>query len=119
MSAYKIPIRRGNVYGRPVTFMLGDRVTIPNHPTEKAIAESFQVEIHDLHRHCRGQLVDDARTALYQLLSEADWTHAEIGTFVNRNRGTVYHGIHASRDREETDAKYREKLNAARKALRP
>lgn len=119
MSAYRIPIRRGPVYGRPVTLMLGGYITIPKHPAESAIAVAFQVEISDLHRHCRGQVVDDARTALYHVLSERGWTHAEIAALVNRDRGAIYHGIHASRDREETDPQYRGKLNAARAALRP
>lgn len=114
-----IPIRRGQVYGRPVTLMLGGFITIPKHPAESAIARSFQVEIADIHRHCRSALATDARLGLYQLLNESGWTNAEIAKLVNRDRGAVYHGIRASRDREETDPQYREKLNAARAELRP
>lgn len=100
--------------------MLGRYVLVPlQHPIEKAVSDAFGVSSMDLHQHHRGVRLDDARSALYRLLHEAQWSRSEIGRFVGgRNHKTICCGLEHSQNMEETDPEYRAKIQTAREQLK-
>lgn len=117
MSAYSIPIRRGRITGSVDLNLSGYRVRFL-HPVDEAVANTFQVSIEDIYRHCRGKNVDDARRAIMVLRKEHDKVgDIRLGQQLGRDHGSVWYARRRSRDLEQTDPCYREKLNATRKAL--
>lgn len=117
MSAHRVPIHQGRITS-PVTLMLGRYVNTPRHPVELAVAQVFNVHPDDMHRHCRGMVIDDARRAAMALMLEYDRIGlGEVGRHFERDHTAVLNAKHRSRALEQTDPRYRAKLNAARAAL--
>lgn len=118
MSArYLIPIRRGRITGSVDLNLSGYRVRFL-HPVDEAVVRMFRVPIEDIYDHCRGKDVDDARTALIVLRKEYSGAgDIRLGQQIGRDHGSIWHARRRSRDLEQTDPCYRDKLNATRKAL--
>lgn len=117
MSASVIPITPGQIKS-PSTLNLSGYVHVHHHPVEQTVAAICQVRQDDLHLHCRGSKVDDARLIAMLVMAEYErWSKRDVARYFGRTISAVHRSHERAKALEETDSRFRSKLHASRAAL--
>lgn len=115
MSAH-VPIVQGSI--RSVsTFNLSGFVQVKRHPVESVVAEQFGVEPQMMHSRDRHETIATARAVTMALMIEYGMHPTCVSNHFGRHRTVSNYHLKQFRNRYETDAAFRTKVNASRAAL--